>query len=104
MPEPRSGTGGGRWYRFTVPFRLVLMVAVGLFDAAFMVMILVMSLSAALADFLLSPSHWRERPSAVKVPRPWEMPRAVRELYAYHWRALVRPRPRHRPSPSELWP
>lgn len=104
MPEVSSRGGAGRWYPVTLPVRMIAMVAVGAFDAAFLVMILVMSLSVALADLLLSPRHWRERPSAIKVPRPWQMAQAARELYGYHWRTLVRPRSTRRPSPSELWP
>ncbi len=96
---------GGRWYRPTVPVRIVVMVVVAALDTAVMALVGVQSVAVAFADWMLSPSHWREKPSAVKVPRPWQMPRATRELYAYHWRKIVRPAPTApKLSPSEMWP
>jgi hypothetical protein len=94
-----AAPGGGRrgaGYLVTVPLRRLVMAVFAVFDVWVLVIGLVMSLGAALADFVLSPRHWRERPSYLRLPRPWEIPPAAPALLRGHWRRIVLGAPRAR--------
>lgn len=71
-------------------------------DTTLIPLLLSLSVAVLVSDFLISPSHWRDRPSMRKMPRPWEMPMTMVLLYQYHWQIWVHPKPS--PDPNTLWP
>ena len=90
--------------KIPLPVRLIMVVLVLALDTALLPLLLVMSVAVLAADWMMSPSHWKERGAqAIKMPRPWEMPKTTVLLYQYHWRVWVHPKPA-RPDPNTLWP